>query len=629
MPRITTREGSAGTKRGKDIVTRQTLWIQGEVGDRLTALRNDPLYQTSAKVINNMIPTELGNLEIVKKYESYYQSPVTNISSPLKVLESKYGFEFIICSAGVVTVDQETKQELHYTTWSTSQIDKSVNVNIIENFIFVCAGTYADIYEINTTTGEVALSLFKDSMLLPLKFQEVMRADIYQVRTYGANTAPYRITSVDNPTLEQKSGNLYVGDTDYKITRIYTYYQADLVSETIPGLVAGEYILVIYPYKSNDESDFMLANTTFNWTGLSSDISGEYYTNTDLADGVKGDLYYGKIIDIRDNIVDAVEYENRVALLTDDYIHFSKIDDYNNFRNGYLATDAFYFRPTPIGGSQPTYLKFLVGQGLYTVSTRGVYVAGYNTGISPTNLTNMIISESNCTYECVLVEKTVFFIDIDGNFKAVQDVSAVTGVIDFKTFDVEKFAVRQEFRQLDVLKIKTKDYIIATNDLGTNFFYWERDTNSFARTRVDMSDYTGFTGQLTTIRNRIVVDGHYLFRSNSNVAEASITINPPYAVTAIGQSLTCDYNSDYQITDIRVLNQDNEAIDDVYINRGDIQHETKFREIGGANDGIYSVYRMKRSMKLITPMTITFVTNENEKIFELQAIELYHSQAGL
>lgn len=618
-------------KVNRDTVSKQTLWVNGAVGDRLTALRDDEVYLSSSHSLVNLIPTELGNLAVMKSF-AIMDGDKTGMINPIMTTTTKYGFSIVATETKIYTISDDTGEILFSKEYEESKtITRSVNVRLISNYLFVCAGTYTDIYEVETSTGEIALSLFKDSLIYPVEFQEDIVGELYQVRDYSGTPTPYRVSVLDNPTLEQKGGSLYVGNSDYKITRIYIPYQSDLSSETIPGLVEGEWILVLQPFSESTDSNYYLDNTSFTFTGKTSDVSGEYYINTDLADGVSGDLTYGQTIDISDSMIDVTEYDGRLAVLLDKLLVFSEVNDFNNFRNGVNTTDPFFFYPSPIKNIEPTYLKFVTGRGLYTITDRGVYVTGYDESIYPTSIPHRVISDEPATVEAVELDSDLYFINPEGNLKAVQDVSSVTGVVEFKTFDAEKFALKQKWDRLHLLRIKSRTYVVASSSAKDYVSaYRKLDLNRFARVEMDITEYVSGINFVTSNKT-IVTDEAFYYPTDNNMYWSRIIQNPPFAKTPQGHTLPMDIESRYNRIDIKFLDEveyDSEgektgsAIEKVVLN------DLTFDKLGDDKSGIYSVYRRDLTIGFTTKVILDIYSNQNDLTLEVQAVESSYTQRG-
>ena len=68
-------------------VFKSNMFVYGEVGERLSGIRESEIYQQSAQKIENLIINEMGNLKIAKKLES------TNFQHNLiQLIDTKYNF---------------------------------------------------------------------------------------------------------------------------------------------------------------------------------------------------------------------------------------------------------------------------------------------------------------------------------------------------------------------------------------------------------------------------------------------------------------------------------------------------------------------------------------------------------
>ena len=103
----------------------------GELGERITGIRESEIYQNSANEILNFIITEVNTLRVAKKYRSI-QITTDKI---IKVIDTKYNF-FIVITYEEIIVFSRDIQRLSSIKHDLA-VDETTNVNIFDNQIYI------------------------------------------------------------------------------------------------------------------------------------------------------------------------------------------------------------------------------------------------------------------------------------------------------------------------------------------------------------------------------------------------------------------------------------------------------------------------------------------------------------
>lgn len=591
---------------------RQSLWVTGEVGDRLTAIRDTELYQRSAHTIKNLLVTELGNLKFAKSYSPTVLDGAV-AGTLVKAINTPWDMFIIITTDEILTIRASTNTLLNRLSHS-AVIDVSCNVSLIDVFLFVCHGD-TTIYEINPTDGAIGVSNFKDSMQLPLHNRGFVTFDVYQVRTIDSVTKPYLVRTTNNLGLEKKTGKLYIKDTDYEIKRVYFPYQADLITIDIAGLTAGDWIISVRSFEESALGTFHCGNKSFALTGKTTDTSGEWYNNADLIDGDKGKWDYGEIRQIDTGMIDVIEHQDRLIVLHGSEVYMSKVGDYNNFVNDVNDADPFYYRPSQIRGEHPTLLKAVAGRGLYVVTDRGVFLTGYNQTITPTIIDNKLVTDEPCTSQCVIVDDLLYFLTTTYDIMGIENISQEKGVVDFKAFFVEKYDTSKDIRYLKFARVGGENYCLALDGVQpVGRLYKNLNLNQYSRTSIDLP-----ANIVNAVKDDLVSKDTHYEQSVNNMKTATLKMNPPHLETHKGGFYLNDMATKFYRVVMRLLDEDNQAVDYVKI------AGYTLNRLGDSIAGVYSVYKLEEGSSIREGIDIEINSNENDKTLEIQATEIFYN----
>ena len=611
----------------------QNNFIFGESGDKLSVNKDSDYYKNTANTVINFSTTELGNLKVLKK-------PIVNTSNSVftdvqQVINTQYDFTIVITKTKILTLKKSNFSKIG----EISGIDfdrKKFRASLIELFLLVpqSDGTRKD-YEISTS-GAIGENLdFKASLRKPVKNKFKIKLDIYQVRKIdlGTGTAelrPYKLTTTELQEFEVDDGNLkFKYDTDLKITRIYLPYQSNMTNiKSIPNLVENDYFISIFPIETFNEGKYYLGNAEIVLDGKTSDKSGTFYktvTKTGTI-GKTGLMTYGEIFEnFQDDFNIITEYQNRMVVSNGEYVFFSKVGDFNYFLNGEATDDAFYIKLSTVNDEKTKILNIISGRGLWIVTNKGVFLAGYNQIITGTNIEVRFIGSDRCTLECIDVNNTLYYLTAENDLKAIQNTTGIKGYVDFSVNTVDKFNSTVNIDTLNEYIIDNKKSLFAglkalsPNEFNANvgaFIYKEENVNIFSRTSAE------FPLKAITNYDVMYVDNDNILTTGTlNMKDAYISLNVPPTHTKQYGYLCNDASSMYKDLVAKFVI---DTVDDI---EGVLCNGIPSNQLGDASQGVYSIYRFQSiaGTKLLERIKLTVETIENSSNVELQATEVFYS----
>ena len=355
---------------------RSNFFRNGEVGNRLNGIRESEIYEYSANKLTNWYITEAGNLKAAKKYNA-----INLVNDEiLEVIDTRYNFFIIVTVKELVSFNKVTKNSISRVTHGLG-LNKDSNISVFENQIFTSVentatgGYWNNVYSFDKN-GIIGISNYLNTILTPLKDREKMAVDIYRVYNKPGTGMVLEKLSVKDDFIIKTSADweIFLKDTGVKIQRLYCQYKSVVTYADLdplgPGnnLVAGSTIGIMHNYHDADAvKKYMVGNQNVNLNFAAYDgMYGSYYINLIVAPGtpygttVTGSLEFGEVVPLNSDVVDVAVIQNRLAVIKNDVIYFSKTFDYNNFRNGTKDDDGFYIKPSPIRNQQTKLLKILL-----------------------------------------------------------------------------------------------------------------------------------------------------------------------------------------------------------------------------------------------------------------------------
>lgn len=620
----------------------QADWTMGECGDKLQVRKDSDIYQMTANSIINMIPTELGNLKVIKAMREVL---INTSTSPQQVINTKYNFYIYIHTTGIVTINKTTNVIIgNYSFSSGTTFDRKKGTAVImENFLFVPLVTSNNMtridYEMNAS-GVIAVNPnFAPAIRNPIKNRSTIKLDIYQVRNMKISGTkqlrPFKLQTTEKQEFTIEGTSLkFKYDTGFALTRYYYPYTNDLINiEDIPNLVENNYYISVYAVDTAVDYNWYIGNKIFTWGTKANDTSGSFYTSVNAGAGDFGKtglMNYGKMIYLNNNtgFFIMAEHQNRMVVSDGNYLYFSRKDEYNYFLNGALDDDAFFIKLSPINNEEVKILKLISGRGLWIVTDKGIFLAGYNQVVKGSTLEIRNIATDLCTGEAVEVNNTLYYLTQDNQLKAIQNTTGVKGYIDFSANIVDKFGDTDDVMYISEYNVDNKKYLLAS--LRRNI---TRDTPSqkynvgaylYREVKIDAFSRVSIEAPLSCIafNTSYVAGGKIYFPTKNNVAEAYVKLNPPYVHTKKFGTLKNDFTTRVEGITLRLFDEDNAAVNRVFLSSIPIQR------LQAGVQGIYSIYTSEMTKLLAEPCDIRILTASNDKELQIQGTEIKINSAS-
>lgn len=600
-----------------EIIVRNNFFVNGETGERLSGIRESEIYKNSARIIRNLVLTELGNLKFAKQYA---KKPL-NINGIIEVLDTRYFFFIVVTKTHIYSVRKSDYNILYTLQHNLSkEITRDINVKMFEDSLMICSTT-PQVYEFNKDTGAIGTSNFLSLMKYPIIDKDDVKMDVYKVYKVGEELRVSLLSTYTNPKLESKSDGIYLYETGLKLSRIYKQFKGSVDKDNISSPTENLMFGVFYRFSKNEgKKSYILGNNTITFTGETSDTvyGSPYFTGINTKD-ISGDLVYGELKTLKNNFTDIGVMSDRLCIISDNVFYFSKKDNYFDFRNGSQADDPFYFTPTPISNQKPTILKMKIGNAMYVATDKGVYVVSYSKVLTSTSYSVFIAGEVPATTECELVGDNFYYITPTNELKCVQPIPNAYGLESYGTYDAEKYDIRPNIILLTKVIIDGRTVLVATNENKKVVYLYDAiDYNSFRRTSLDLDA----TNELFGYRDHFISDGTLFEKTNNNYRECLLTLNAPYLKTDKGGSYSNDYSSRIQRVFVKMLNENKQAIKGFYIINLNKPLDDKSKE------DLFSTYKVECQDMVGNGYSIKILSNENDKVLEILGIDTKISVAS-
>lgn len=623
-------------------VFKSNLFVYGEVGERLSGIRESEIYQQSAQKIENLIINEMGNLKIAKKLES------TNFQHNLiQLIDTKYNFYVGATRDNKVVTYSKVNGNLGNLLYSHLITVKNIRIiKMCDERLFVIGDT-TEVFEFNKDNGKVGKSNYLSLIKYPIKDREIVKLDIYKIYKVGTNFRVGLLGTVENPVVQGTNQGLYISGANVIVKRLYKVYKAGVSASDIEPsfLVNGNTFAVFRNYTPKVEEilsqskeivtyELKKAHIIGNgWSDLDNSSDNDYdstygsdYFKAERIGNVKGELSYGIPAYITSNMKTVGIYQDRMVIVGNGgYIYFSKKSDYFNFRNDTKIDGAFFFKPTPINNIYPEIYDIYVGDKMYVATSQGVYVISTNNILTNGTYNVFIASEIACNEKakynykksCVLLNGTFYYLTDTDEVRCVEQVPNSQGVENYSTSNLEKYELVPKFIGIDKLKYNNKNYLVVFKEDKTDtlYLYEQLEYKVFRRFSLKLDKpINNFIFINKNILGFIDNTAIKLNETGNNVAKAILRINPPYMKTEKGGSYSNDYSSRVLRVFIKVLNENREAIKGIKINdkvvtKNDIEND------------LFNVFKIETSFPILNGFNIEITTKENNKIFEILGID--------
>ncbi len=613
---------------------RSNFFMNGEVGNRLNGIRETEIYKYSANKLTNWYITEAGNLKAAKKYNAI---PLVS-DEILEVIDTRYHFFVVVTSKEIVSFNKVTKKPI--SRLAHGNYTNETNISVFENQIFTSTentatgGYWNNVFSFDTA-GILGVSNYLDTILTPLKDREKMAVDIYRVYNKPGTGLVLEKLSVKDEFIIRTNADweIFLKDTGVKIQRLYCQYKSTVtyqdLTEIGPGnnLVVGSTIAIMHNYKDADSvKKFMVGNQNVSLNFAAYDaMYGSYYISNIVAPGtpygtiVTGSLEYGEVVPLNTDVVDVAVIQNRLAVIKNDVIYFSKTFDYNNFRNGTKDDDGFYIKPSPIRNQQTKLLKMTAGNILFVSSNKGIYAIGMDMSLTPTNSIGItkIVSDTPASKEIEIINNDLYYLSED-NFLCCTQLFYTAGQAQMNNAIVEKYDISKRVKKISAGIIDNKTVLIATTEEDIILIYSSLDINIFRKYSLEFPGNKKVFG----FNKDLVSDKSYYEITENNYKNTEIILNPPAFNTSKSGSYLNDYQSRIERVALNVLNQDRKAIKRVKIN------DNALNNLGNTTEDYFSLYKYEGRITLIEGFSIKIETFENNKILEIRGIDTLVNVAG-
>lgn len=626
-------------------VFKSNMFIYGEVGERLSGIRESEIYQQSAQKIENLIINEMGNLKIAKKLES------TNFQHNLiQLIDTKYNFYVGVTKDNKIVTYNKLNGDIGNLLYTHNIEVKNIRIiKMCDDRLFIIGDT-TEVFEFNKEKGEIGKSNYLSLLKYPIKDREPVKLDIYRIYRVGNDFRVSLIGTVENPIIEGRDDGIFIAGANVLVKRIYKVYRANVSKENIePSFLQDGNTFAVFRnflpqleqhifqgknsygdsiYKVITEKGYILGNNYINldhsnYSGGDSSYGGEYYKANYLGK-IKGELNYGTLLDFSKLITVGI-YQDRMVLVSNGYLYFSKKSDYFDFRNDTKTDSAFFFKPTPINNIYPEIYDIQIGDKIFVPTSQGVYVISTNNILTSGTYNVFIASEIACNQKLkysykkggVLLNGTFYYLSDTDEVRTIEQVPISQGVESYSASNLEKYELVPKFIGIDKLKYNNKNYLIAFKEEKADILYLYE--------QLEYKVFRRFSLKLDKPINDFIFCNKYILglidgiatklnETENNVAKAILRINPPHMKTEKGGSYSNDYSSRVIRVFVKTLNENKEAIKSIKI-----KDKMIIKNI--VDDDLFSVFKIETSFPILNGFDIEIDTKENNKVFEILGID--------
>lgn len=617
------------------MISRNNMFIYGEVGERLGGIRESEIYSQSAQVIENLIINEMGNLKIAKDFE--YQLFSRKLIS---LIDTKYNFYVgITKEKQIITYRKNNGKPDEELSINNTNVNNIRIIRICDDKLFIIGDTI-QVFEFNKESGAIGTSNFMDLLKLPIKEKENIKLDIYRVYQVQQELRVSLLGTYENPKFDTTENNIKIEGSGITLSRIYKQYKASITKDNIKDITSGMTFGVLHGfYQPDTEKKYLIGNTKIEFTGETNDTvyGGSYFTR--INGNAKGELAFGKIIQINQNITTIGIYQDRLVIVHDGIFYFSKKSNYFDFKNDTNIDSAFFFKPTPINNIYPKIYDIYIGDKIFAISSQGVYVISANNILSSNAYAVFIASELPANEEakfsykntCVLLNNVFYYLTSNNELRSIEQTPNSQGIESYSTTLVEKYELRSEFSNIAKVKYNNKQYLVAyriiNNEIGKFYMYEQLEYKLFRRFSLKLKKPLNSSNLLVFCDKYIIGEiketnqFNILFETSLNVEKCLLRLNPPNLFIKNSGNYNNDYSSKIERVFIKVLNENKQAIKGIKIG----EHLVIKNAI---EDDLFSVFKVETSERVLNGFNIEIISNQNSNIFEILGIDLNISVAG-
>lgn len=626
-------------------VFKSNMFVYGEVGERLSGIRESEIYQQSAQKIENLIINEMGNLKIAKKLEA------TNFQHNLiQLIDTKYNFYIGVTKDNKIVTYNKVNGDIGNLLYTHNIEVKNIRIiKMCDDRLFIIGDT-TEVFEFNKEKGEIGKSNYLSLLKYPIKDREPVKLDIYRIYRVGNDFRVSLIGTVENPMIEGRNDGIFIAGANVLVKRIYKVYRANVSKENIePSFLQDGNTFAVFRnflpqleqhifqgknsygdsiYKVITEKGYILGNNYINldhsnYSGGDSSYGGGYYKANYLGK-IKGELNYGTLLDVS-KLTTVGIYQDRMVFVSNGYLYFSKKSDYFDFRNDTKTDSAFFFKPTPINNIYPEMYDMYVGDKIFVTTSQGVYVISTNNILTSGTYNVFIANEIACNEKtkysykkcATLLNGTFYYLTDTNEIRCVEQVPNSQGVETYSSTNLEKYELMPKFTGIDKLKYNNKNYLATFKEEKTDtlYLYEQLEYKVFRRfsLKLDKSinDFIFCNKYILGLIDGIATK---LNETENNVAKAILRINPPHMKTEKGGSYSNDYSSRVVRVFIKTLNENKEAIKGIKI-----KDKMIIKNI--VDDDLFNIFKIETSFPILNGFDIEINTKENNKVFEILGID--------
>lgn len=580
----------------------------GAVGERISGFRTSEIYSNSAKEIRNLLITDMGTLKVAKSFNG---TPINIGGVVLKTAETSENTYIILTSTHLYLINK-----------NSNNIDRTIQHSLGESADMSLIGK--EILCLFDRTGNTKVKFYnikdfsdKDLKLkFPIKDKELVELAIYRISKDPIDDKKLRLTQMSsfvNPKIKLKSGNIYLTQSEIQIKRIYIDYNVNPQIDYFNGAVDGDiYGILRTTSEVKDNKSYIIDNSKVSFGSLTYDdkYKGQYFTNMNGNDS-DGIFVFGNLVDITQP-TNASFYQDRMIFYVDNYIYFSKLREFEDFRNDVYTDSPFFIQLNPINNTIGTLKDFVSANGLYVLTTAGIYVIGYGTiSLTPASISSTVVVATDMqvgdSYE--VVDNILYFINGNNVLKSLI-LDRGSQQLAFRVHTVDKYSSKPLFKDISKISVEDKDYLMARSlDNKTMYLIESIDYEGlFRKTALDFN----FENKAFGLTDRFIIGNKVFTVGKNNYSEASIIMNPP---ALQGDSILVDNSSKIESIAIKIINEDKQGIKGVVLNGTNIQNlSSEFDK--------YGIYRKRSNDRIGTSYSIKILTNENDKIIEFQTLQL-------
>ena len=618
----------------------QTNFINGEVGDRLNGSLTE-IYSRAVKECENFILSDIGSLRVLNRLD---KTTITNLTDLNFFSDTRDTFCYLVTSNNKIGFMNKADKSIYLETAPISNINR-VNTfyfNGKQNFI-VSNGTTCKIKEVDKVNNNLKDSDFLSQIKYPVQIRTPLKVSFYRwglVSEYNYVTNAYedkkqlfKIAEFTDLNNVGTKSNYTIDIKGIIVKRCYFLSSANLSRE----------VFTLSEFSNNDcivnfeqglPTDLYINGQNVTFTNVQTDGSGNQWATTlSIANITYGQATLGTRVLLNEtNVRDIVEYQNRLVILTDDYIYFSEKLNYTNFLNGVNETDAFWIRPTPIKNTQPLLKRMVASKGLFINSDMGIIVLGFNSNLSVIDNYIDIVSDIKPMLDMTISNDIVYFTDKKGVLYASWNTGS--DIVNFVTTSVDKYDIDRKIYSLDTIVIEGIEYIMC-RDANINdkiYLYRLIGEGMYSRVSIKTADMK-YTSKV--FKHDEGLENGFLITDNTGKTDfynlgdnftqtSTVKILPPLFQTKDFGLYKINRVFSVKEVVVKVLNQKNYDIDGKISTQGIKSMTINGEKLDRITDDEYDVFMYRSSFNFGKGFEIEIEHYQNTKKVEILGIEVFY-----